>query len=512
MILELKPGWYGSMLEENIKKLYAGDSSRIPWIFCVFAEKYIPAKKAAAKALHDILGALSFNDIIRIDGQMRQTTSIEWSINWRNFKLNDFYTKGMSYDERRAICIFASFNPNGYIRENAVQEMKIFDNTLSYIILRQNDWVAQVRCAASTAFTYRLSHLSDGEILSAMPFAEKLYRCSRDSHRDYTKQFLSLLTMPKYRRRLLAGLNSADVKTRKICIKALFNACPPKTALAFKCLQSEPDPFLRATIFRNLCNYGKKMDNIIDVFLNDKYPANRALALQYIIDNNANNIIEIAETMLADKNTSVRKVAQSIIKERIPEYGFREFYLRNLECLTSPSICGLGEKGLPGDADLIVPYLKDDRITVVKSAMAALMLLNNGKYHQKITEMLLDDRPGVVKTARNLIMKNGQPDYGRIKEIFTKAKYEHSKLKCMSILFAAPKWQSIIFMLECMHDKEAHIKLNALDAIDRWLLHFNHSFSMPSDAQVDNFRKLISGLNGALPHSIQKELLFVLPK
>ena len=512
MFLKQNPGWYGKKLKYNTEALSAGEISLIPWIFCVFAEKHDPSKMAAAKALLETLNTLSFNDIIRIDEQMRQTTSMEWFINWHNFKLNDFFTPGMSDDERLAICIFASFNPNGFIRENAVRKMKDFDGTLPYIILRQNDWVLQVRQAASEAFSHRLRRLSDGEILAALPFAEKLKLGGRDSHSEHTKQFFSVLTAPEHIQDLLSGLKNANIRTRKICIEALFSVFPLKTEFAFKRLLCEPDPFLRATIFRKLSVVGENMDDVSNVFLRDKYPANRMLAFQYLLDANAENICDIAEKLLLDKNALVRRAAQNIMQEKIPNYRFREFYLNSLNLFPMAAIYGLGEKGLQSDVSKIDPYLDDSRIGVVKSAMVSLMRLNGEKYNPVVTEMLNDDRPGVAKVASNLVLKSGSPDYGRIREIYSEAKYKHTKQKCMDVLFTASKWPRLIYMLEAMQDNEEQIKKKALDAIIRWLFSFNRSFSLPSNTQVDRIRKLVDGLNGVLSDKIQRELLFVLPR
>ena len=104
----------------------------------------------------------------------------------------------MDEQDKRALIVFASFNPNGFIREKAVKLMQDFDATLPYILLRQNDWVLQVRQAASAACTYRLQRLSDGEILVALPYAEKLRWSSRGSHGEHITRFFEMLTAPEH--------------------------------------------------------------------------------------------------------------------------------------------------------------------------------------------------------------------------------------------------------------------------------------------------------------------------
>ena len=116
-------GWFGKQLDENIRALNNGDLSKIPWVFCVFSESHSPSKVSASIALRDTLSKLQFSDIIRIDEQMRQTTSMEWNINWCKLKVENFLTPAMNINDRRAVIVFASFNPNGFIREQAVRMM-----------------------------------------------------------------------------------------------------------------------------------------------------------------------------------------------------------------------------------------------------------------------------------------------------------------------------------------------------------------------------------------------------
>ena len=333
-------GWFGKQLEENIYALNEGDRSRIPWIFCVFAEHHNQAKTKAVKALRETLEGLSFDETVRVDEQIRQTTSMEWSIDWRKLSINDFFTSQMDTHDKRALTIFASFNPNGFIRERAVELMQGYNGTLPYIILRQNDWVLQVRQAANAAFTYRLNKLSDGEILAALPFAEKLKWSSRGSHGEYTNRFFSLLASPEHLPDLLKGLESNNVRTRRICVDALFSVTPPKTEVAFKQLTREPEPFLRARIFEKLNGFKQDMGGFIEVFLRDKYPANRMLAFQFLLNIDTEGIYNTAVRLLLDRSTMIRETAQFVIEKQMPEFDFRSFYFDNLDHCTASAILG----------------------------------------------------------------------------------------------------------------------------------------------------------------------------
>ena len=244
------------------------------------------------------------------DTQWRFTADVydtqEWSINWRNYSLDNLFSSDMNEAERRAVIIFASFSPNGFIRERAVRLMKDYPGTLPFAILRQNDWVSQVRSAAAEAADYRLSHLSNRELINALPFADKLSRSGRTKTGNiYVNRIYTALTANE--EELIDGLSTANIRTRRICTSALFNADIPRYDLAFIRLQKESDPFLRTKIFKGLMSAEQNMDAVIEQFLKDKYPMNRMLAFQYISGTNKDKAFQIAKELLLDKSTAVRE-------------------------------------------------------------------------------------------------------------------------------------------------------------------------------------------------------------
>jgi hypothetical protein len=510
MFWKKKQGWFGKQLDKNIKELADGDYSKAPWVFCVFSEEHTPSKLLASKALCDALDKLEFDVIIRIDEQMRQTTSMEWSIDWRKLKINNFLTSTMNTNERRAVIVFASFNPNGFIREQAVRLMAEYAGTLPYIIMRQNDWVVQVRQSAANAFNKRLNAPSAGEILAALPFAEKLKWSCRGSHGEYTRSFFNKLTSPEHREDLMEGLKSHNIRTRKICVQALLDSENPDFEQAFQRLKFEKDPFLRKVIYEKLRLMKQDMTEYSYVFLRDRYPSNRILALQYLYDSKKNDMMKFAKQMLLDRSSMVREFARKIVQEHTCNFEFSKFYLEHIESHTVAAIFGLGEIGKKGDAEIIDKYLNDSRISVVRASIVALMRLDNERIQTKIIEMLGDSRIGVVKTSQQMIVKYGVMDYKRIQEIFQSTHFEYSKIKCAAILFAAPKWQSLIYMLESLSCEMESVQKMALQSINEWLFKFNKSFVKVTIQQQETINHLIASYDEYLPASMKRELLFVI--
>ena len=339
-----KPGWFGTKLNDYAQALLSGGTSAIPWIFCVFAENHAATKTVASEILSAVLEKMSFNELVRIDEQMRQTTSMEWSIDWRNCSINSFLTPEMGKAERRAVIVFASFNPNGFIRERAVRMMKDYPGTLHYAILRQNDWVSQVRSAAADTIDYRLAHLSKGELIAALPFADKLNRSGRSqTGNTYVNRIYTALIFNEDE--LIAGLSAANIRTRRICTNALLNSDSPKYDLAFDRLQRESDPCLRSNIFRRLVSAGQNMDVAAEYFIKDKYPLNRVLAFQYISGADKNKASQVAKELLLDKSAAVRENARFYLNKNVSDFDCRTHYKSHLTDCTAPAICGLGETG-----------------------------------------------------------------------------------------------------------------------------------------------------------------------
>jgi len=503
-------GWFSQRLEENIERLNDGDIKSIPWIFCVLAEDSDILKRRAAKVLSNILENINFSQICQVDIQMRQTTSTGWNIRWDKYKVENFFVRKMTVDEKRAILIFSSFHPNGYIREQAVKLLYPYDLTLPYLILRQNDWVKQVRQAAFASFTMRISNASNEELLLSLPFVEKLLRGARVSHFECVNTFFEQLNLPSRNKVLADGLASPEVLIRRACINALFSPQKPNSTILIAHLKYECDPFLRRLIFQKLCMLDVDMRTVSIRFLKDKHPINRKIALQYLYEREKDLAYSEALKIILDKNSLLRQFAKSMIKEADPDFDIEMFYIDNLTKHTQPAILGLGETGRAADCEIIEPYLCNDCTAIVRAAMVSLMKLDAQRYRHTIVEILTSEKEGIVKTARILIQKYSVQDFPRILEIFNAVKHEDTKIKCAALLFTASKWQRLIYMLVVLRSENKRIQFLAIDYISRWLNSYNKSFIEATQEQKNMVFELVHEQANILGMSMKKQILFLL--
>lgn len=504
MLFKGKLGLYSSHLKNYIKTLNDGDLSVLACIFCTFAENSKESKLKAAKALASVINKWSFEDVCRIDVQMRQTTSMEWSINWRVLHVQDFVTTRMSADEERAVFTFASFNPNGYIRQQAVELLTIYESTLPAIILRLNDWVYEVRQSALNSFTKRIGVATSNEILYAFPFLEKLRRSKRE---EYAFAFDRLCDrVAKDKTILISGLSSKNIMTRKLCIYLLAETTLSNPQVLADHIKREKDPFLRRLVFQVLLKMGVDGLTLAHKFLNDKCPANRMMALQYLDDRH--QVIEDGQQLLLDRNSAVRSLARDILKETVGD--FHNFYLNHLNDNLACAILGLGEVGTQDDCRILEKYLDHQSVSVVRASMVSLMRLDAKKYGSWILDKLPCEHPGVVKTAAVLIKKYAAYDYDKIFEIYQTCGYGNTKMKCASLLFSSPKWQHLRYILLLLDSGYEPLQSVCTVQIDRWIHSYNNSYAVISNELKDQIKKLIALRKNSLSEKTKKQLLFYL--
>lgn len=493
-------GFFSKELENNIKRAKDGDRFVLKDIFCVFAENSPKHKKRASEALCDALNNFSINET---SIQMRQSTSMEWFIAWAEYEIEDFFTSDMTDEERLAVTAFASFHSNGYLREKAVRELAKYNNSLTFIMLRLKDWVPNVRRTALNSLCLRLENASDEEILKTFPYILKLRRSTRC---DYSVVISALSKkLIDNKALLLRGITDKNTQTRKFCVFFIADTKSNYDVL-FRIADKEKDPFLRNRIFTLLSEADEDLTTLSDKFLKDKFPLNRVTAIRWLNENHPEAAVQKAKKLLLDKNSLIRDIARDIVGD----FDFRKYYIDNLEKNTMGAVYGLGDVGTSEDCALIEPYLSSDKPKLIRSAMSSLMKLDAGKYTDVITEMLLSERTGVVKTAKQLLEKNGDFSYERVLRIYEMSERENTKMKCALLLFNAPKWQRLYYMLYVSDSNFESVRKMSIIKIKNWIDTYNRSFKLPTEAEKERIIKLLEERESFIGSEFKSQLLFLI--
>ena len=498
---------YGDYLAEYIGHVEAGELSFVPWVYCALAQGTDKQKEAAAQTLAEVLAGLNADGLVDMDLRMRETTSMEWSIDWRARRIEDFFAENLSPEACRAVLVFSTFHPNGYIREQAVAALGTDPQALSAVLLRCNDWVPQVRQAALESLAHLLDIADGTEIAAALPILEKLRRSERCRLDDILPLFFRA-----FRRDpglLPLGLESGDVRARRLCISLLPALEHADVHALTERVKQEPDPFLRKLLYQTLLDLGADGMALSRRFLGDKYPPNRVLVLEYLAEHGAEDLFRQAVALLMDKSGRVREAAREVVVQADKDFALRQFYLDRLSVRPAVAILGLGETGNREDCRVVGNFLTHPQPAVVRAAMIALMGLDPERWTGAVTEQLATDQPGVVKTAALLLGRCRDFDQNRVFAILQASQVENTKLKCAVLLFRTGKWDRLTYALTLLGggyeklDQACRLELMA------WIHTYNRSYTPLGEEQRRRILALLEEKGTYLHPAVVNQLRFL---
>lgn len=507
LLFHRKEKTYGDYLAEYIGHVEAGELAFVPWVYCALARGTDKQKEAAARTLAQVLAGLSSDGLVAMDLRMRETTSMEWSIDWRALHLEDFFAKNLSPEACRAVLVFSTFHPNGYIREQAVAALGTDPRALPAVLLRCNDWVAQVRQAALESLTHLLDLAGVVEIAASLPVLEKLRRSGRCRLDDILPLFVRAFQRDP--NLLPLGLESGDVRARRLCISLLPDLENVDIHALTERVKREPDPFLRKLLYQTLLDLGADGMDLSRRFLSDKYPPNRVLALEYLAEHGAEDLFRQAVALLMDKSGRVRAAAREVVVQADKEFNLHRFYLDRLSLRPAVAILGLGETGNREDCQVIGNFLAHPQPAAVRAAMTALMGLDPESWTGAVTEQLATDQPGVVKTAALLLGKHRGFDQDRVFAILQASRVENTRLKCAVLLFRTGKWDRLTYALALLGggyeklDQACRLELMA------WIHAYNRSYAALGEGQRRRILALLDEKEAYLHPAVVNQLRFL---
>ncbi len=487
--------FHSNRLALYMKYLKNGNTLYLKYIFCVFAESSKKHKLTAAKVIAEYLDTLSVDELWRAEKQMRDASSIEWSIDWRKYKLKNIILPQMAANEAWAVTAFASFCSNGYMREDAVKALVQYENSLPIIALRLGDWVSEVRESSEAAFLARTALAAPEELISAFVILEKSKGSLRASFEKINTAIAERLAHDSAL--ISFALSRRDVRTRKFCIFLLCRNAYENKELLLAHIKREKDPFLRKAIFSALLHSGTEIESLFPLMLADKYPANRVFAIA-----NMPHSDEIYK-MLFDTNASVRAFARAAIEENAQGQDFLAIYKSAITERTKCAIAGIGDIGSPQDAAEIEHFLEHPHAPICRAAAIALMRLDAEKYAPAVAEKLISENESVFAICTKLLRKYKILDFTRINEIFGQIKNGQAKLRCLSLLFLAPKWRRLIYILTYRHGESEEIRAACEHALALWFEHFNRSYTAATHEEKAEICRLIAREDGEIRARIE---------
>ena len=469
----------------------------LPHVYCVFAEPGSDCVWKALEACTKVYWESSATQLIRLEEQFRQTSSVEWSINWKEISILPVLRQCVTEEQRIAFLGFGSFHPKGYYRQRCVEALADYPNgALPFLFLRLNDWVSPVGRATQIACKKVLETCPPEVMLSALLYLQKAKAGSRSS------QFVSEQIMPSIADRLRQPDNKPyldqalickETMIRRLCYQLAMEGQLLTDAELLSQLSKERDPMTRLMVARSLFREEAEAtdESQLATLLGDKSPAIRLFALKKLYDLRG-SVWEGLRHFLLDPSARVREYVQFLFRKDT-EISLPGFYREHLDTPQSvPAILGLGETGDASDAALLKAYLHSPRTKQVQAVLRSVAKLSGAAEEALYMQYLFDQRPGVAKRAffclRDTCCK---PDGEQLYRALEDAISPVLKKRLLQLLASLSYWNQVYYLLLCAAREDvgemAREKLRILRG----------TFLTPSVAQLERCR---SALISARPY------------
>jgi len=446
----------------------------------------------AARTLHKLISEATTNDLVWLDQVLRQRSSYsgdylyEWQKLWPDQlgKLERFEDASVS------LLGMASFHSNGYVREAAIKRLALITSEaeLPFLLLRANDWVANVRDAAYDAIRARLKPDYARSLIRNLALVSRLEQAGRSDHQPLIQSIYQLLQSAECRTALLESLESDDRFIKRACFKLVLSSSEPDLPEVVRKALEQKDTVVRMWAAQRVSSAfkGAELDQFLTLMKHDKFTPVRREALRILVQQNSPSLLVELRAALLDAHGSMREESRYHLR-KLDTTNVAAFYRDHLlagEDLYSV-ISGLGETGATSDDHFIVPYTSHHQSKIRGAAIQALAKLNRNAHVGLFIEALNDPVPHVSRQGLNALADKVSPINGeRIWEIFHSAAHAHVKRNALSLIARLGKWDSIYYLLRALRDFDEAIADMSKLSIERWLARFNRNFSSPTAEQL----------------------------
>ena len=446
----------------------------------------------AARSVHELVSGATTSDLVWLDQVLRQRSSYsgDYFYDWQKLSPDQLDKLERFEDASVSLLGIASFHSSGYVREAAIKRLALETSgaELPFLLLRANDWVANVRDAAYDAIRARLKPDYARSFIRNLALVSRLEQAGRSDHQPLIQSIYQLLQSAECRAALLESLESDDRFIKRACFKLALSSSEADLPEVVRKALNQKDTVVRMWAAQRVSSAftGAELDPFLTLMKHDKFTPVRREALRILVQQNSPVLLAELRAALLDAHASMREEARYHLR-KLDTTDVAAFYRDHLltgEVLYSV-ISGLGETGATSDDQFIVPYTSHHQSKIRGAAIQALAKLNRNAHVGLFIEALTDPVPHVSRQALNALADkasaiNGEPLW----EIFRSATHAHVKRNALSLMARLGKWDSIYYLLKALHDSDEAIADMSKLSIEPWLAQFNRNFSSPTAEQL----------------------------
>lgn len=119
------------------------------------------------------LADITPKQLIRMGERWRSDIDMAWNIDWRKVNIGRKQLSRLNDTEYLTVLKLGTFHGNGYYRQKCMEALASYEGTLSFIMLRLNDWVSSIRESAFVLVQKSWSHVEYVNYLKHYPCLQR---------------------------------------------------------------------------------------------------------------------------------------------------------------------------------------------------------------------------------------------------------------------------------------------------------------------------------------------------
>ena len=124
-----------------IKMIWNRDSKKNQENFTIYAYEI-------AGTYTSQLADITPKQLIRMGERWRCDIDMAWNIDWQRVNIERKQLSRLNNTEYLTVLKLGTFHGNGYYRQKCMEALASYEGTLSFLMLRLNDWVSPIRESA----------------------------------------------------------------------------------------------------------------------------------------------------------------------------------------------------------------------------------------------------------------------------------------------------------------------------------------------------------------------------
>jgi HEAT repeat protein len=471
-----------------------------------------------AQAIAELVRDLTPVQLSWLDEQVRHSShAYYWSGAWHELAPAAVSRLAQTYELNAAVIGLLASHASGFVRAAALEVLARHTSgrEIPFLSLRANDWVDPVAARAHELLIGRLRPDNRHAVLSALPFIVRVLGQHRRDHSGIERALTSVLLSDEGADALARG-GQFDTSARRKMYELLTAGGTAARRRLFNAALEDPDAVIRARAIRAMATDHDSGDRaaILERFLReDRVPAVRKLSLTLLSEHMPERIAGVFPQVLLDRAPSVRGLARFVVGTHqlafVPRTVYVQALAASLPGQLAAAIDGVGETGTRPDADLIAPFLGENRPRIRRSALRALAKLDPERAISAAVTALADDASSVRSGAVGVLAFNAnRVDFDIVSRRVRSLSDPKARGNLLRVFLEAPKWDVPVLLLETLADPDDGVRTLAVRLVDRWIEGFNRKQTQPTAKQLQRIGALLDSEACRIPDETAKMLRF----